>query len=254
MKRFVVILLILTVLVACAQNTKTDVEDNHDEVVIVDNLDFIALLKETGLYEQYEPSLKFEIPFDLPQISNDKLFVNEKIDTGRSDEIQRQLDNNYVNNEAIRKETQKKLEDNETSFAWAAQSLYEETADTFVVYFANYYFPGHSNYHLNAYVYEQDQILSHDEILNKIGIDVESVKSEIMNDFNASDIEYYGEMVTRYLVDDMNDEIIEDGSIYFKMKDEYGLYVKDGKLNVLLDIYSLLDDSFSSTMIYQLEI
>ncbi len=254
MKRFVVILLILTVLVACAQNTKTDVEDNHDEVVIVDNLDFIALLKETGLYEQYEPSLKFEIPFDLPQISNDKLFVNEKIDTGRSDEIQRQLDNNYVNNEAIRKETQKKLEDNETSFAWAAQSLYEETADTFVVYFANYYFPGHSNYHLNAYVYEQDQILSHDEILNKIGKDVESVKSEIMNDFNASDIKYYGEMVNRYLVDDMNDEIIEDGSIYFKMKDEYGLYVKDGKLNVLLDIYSLLDDSFSSTMIYQLEI
>ena len=69
MKRFVVILLILTVLVACAQNTKTDVEDNHDEVVIVDDLDFIVLLKETGLYEQYEPSLKFEIPFDLPHFS-----------------------------------------------------------------------------------------------------------------------------------------------------------------------------------------
>ena len=102
---------------------------------------------------------------------------------------------------------------------------------------------------------EDGKLLSNQEVLEKIGIDINKLNDTIKKDFSENKYESGGQIYNRILVSTIEQVKQEDHeNLYIRIKEENGIDITDNDIYVFLETYSALHGDFTSPKVFQIPI
>lgn len=264
MKKLIMVLWITLALVGCSSTPSEKPTTPRVYVDGNDGLELDALMQEGGLSEQYESSFTFDSGFELPQISQDQLFLNEsikvEIDSAEAAKLQKTLSDNYDQYLEVRSDAKDIILAQETPWEWSSQHLYDvyETDHllSFTVYDSWLMYPGHAYYSLSSYAFSKEtgDLLEMDDVLESLDTNLETVISYIKEDFANNPIDYYGETAMRYLDDSIKEGTeIPANTLYFRIKPDSTIAVTDSEIYLVLELYLEFNGSYSVPILYKIQ-